>query len=141
MTTSSPPRVIAGFARSGTTWVQDVLAESNCLRPVFEPLHPKHVPGASDYAHRYLSANEAGNGLAELLNPFFFGDYRSLWVDYRIVRRILYPKVSSFVSWEGVRRYLRGVSSATENVMRYHPQRRNRERIVKFVRANMMLSW
>ena len=48
------PLIIAGSGRSGTTWILDVIAESNNLRTVFEPLQPYGVPEAQSYGYRYL---------------------------------------------------------------------------------------
>ena len=51
------PLVIAGSGRSGTTWILDVLAEANNLRPVFEPLNPYGVNEARDFGNRYVREN------------------------------------------------------------------------------------
>jgi hypothetical protein len=60
------PRVVAGYGRSGTTWVQDVLAISNELRPVFEPLHPlllRRLQLLVDrLSHRYSQADPLAGG-------------------------------------------------------------------------------
>jgi hypothetical protein len=133
--------VIAGFGRSGTTWVQDVLAEANRLRAVFEPLHPQHIPRAERYAHRYFSASDENDELYRWLYHFFYEDYFSLWSDYRIVKHSLWPKPQDVVSWRRTKARLRYLAGSKDNVIRYHPQRRYPERIVKFVRANMMLAW
>lgn len=134
-------RIIAGFGRSGTTWVQDVLAEANQLRPVFEPLHPRFVPGAAAYAHRYLTASDAAPGLQDLLSTYISGEYRSLWTDYRIIRRRLYPRLSHVVSLHAFREQLHLYRESLQSFRTYHPQRRRPQRIVKLVRANMMLGW
>lgn len=134
-------RIIAGFGRSGTTWVQDVLAEANQLRPVFEPLHPSFVPGAAAYAHRYLTASDAAPELQGLLNTYIWGEFWSLWSDYRIVRRRLYPRPRHFVSWQAFREQLHFYRESLQSFRAYHPQRRRPQRIVKLVRGNMMLGW
>lgn len=138
---TSTTRVIAGFGRSGTTWIQDVLAEANQLRAVFEPLHPHHIPRAADYAHRYFSASDTAPELYRLLHRYFFEEFRSLWIDYRIVGRRLYPGPRDLVSWNTLKEVMRYVLASKDNVQRFHRQRRYPERIIKFVRANMMLPW
>jgi len=37
---SKPPIILSGFWRSGTTWIQQVIAESICAKTQFEPLEP-----------------------------------------------------------------------------------------------------
>jgi hypothetical protein len=141
MTDSHTPTVVAGFGRSGTTWVQDVLAESNSLRPIFEPLHPKLIRGAGNFAHRYFDATHKNDELYQLLHQFFYEEFFSLWSDYRIVKRRLCPTPRDLTSWHQLKGTLRYIVDSKDNIARFHPQRRNQQRIIKFVRANMMLSW
>lgn len=136
-----PPRIVAGFGRSGTTWVQDVLAESNSLRAVFEPLHPEHIHGAADHAHKYLLPGDRDDALRQFLAHYFFEDFHSLWADYRIVPRRLRPRLQAFTSLHRLERYLAYGFRAKANLLRYRHQRRSGLRLTKFVRANMMLGW
>lgn len=138
---STPPRIISGFGRSGTTWVQDVLAESNHLRPVFEPLHPHQVPGAAAHAHRYVTALDEDPQLYAFLHRFFFEEFHSLWADYRLVRRRLTPSAGDLLSPSRATAFLKYLLVSKDNFLRYRAQRRRPERLVKFVRSNMMLSW
>jgi hypothetical protein len=135
------PRVIAGFGRSGTTWVQDVLAESNSLRAVFEPLHPRHIRGAAAHAHRFLSADDDDPELRVFLQRFFFENFHSLWADYRVSAQRLYPRPHELASLRLLKEFLRRKVDAKRNISRYWDQRRRARRLVKFVRANMMLGW
>src|SRR5262245_32752648 len=68
-----PIRIIAGSGRSGTTWVQDVLADANALRPIFEPLHPLAVPQADPFAYRYLRPAVEQAAAAAFLTRVFEG--------------------------------------------------------------------
>lgn len=141
-TKAPAPRVIAGFGRSGTTWVQDVIAQSNGLRAVFEPLHPEHIVGADAFAHRYVPADsEEEEDLYRFLRQYFHGRIHSLWADYRVVASLLRPKRDNFVSGYRLSRYLRYWVRSANNVGVYWSQRRHHRRIVKSVRANMMLGW
>ena len=135
------PRIVAGFGRSGTTWIQDVLARSNRLRPVFEPLHPVHVAGAREFAYRYLDATTDAPELYAFLDPFFNGRYPPRWADFRIVSTHPARSASNLASFSGLRRYLRSQAEVIRSVIEFAPQRLHRNRIVKFVRANMMLGW
>jgi len=133
--------VIAGFGRSGTTWVQDVIATANSLRAVFEPLHPDVIRGAVEHAHTYRLADDDDPALYDLLRRYFFEDYHSIWVDYRVRWDWLCPRARDLTSWWRLKRVLRRNIGFKNNYLRYRSQRRFEQRIVKFVRANMMLSW
>lgn len=135
------PRVIAGFGRSGTTWVQDVLAQANSLRAIFEVLHPRAIRGAAQHAHTYLARGDDDEALYRLLCRYFFDDFQSMWADYRIQGNWLYPRPRELTSWSGIKRFLRRIARSKKYYLRYRTQRQNEQRIVKFIRANMILSW
>lgn len=139
--TATIPRIVAGFGRSGTTWVQDALAQSNLMRAVFEPLHPRHVQGADVFAHRCVLANDAEQELRDFLSPFLLGEFHSLWADYRIDWPRVRPRLRDFSSPQQLTRYIRVCSDSGQNIVKYRRQRRYGSRITKFVRANMMLGW
>jgi hypothetical protein len=141
MSKSHEPRVIAGFGRSGTTWVQDVLAEANSLRPIFEPLHPHLIRGAENFAHRYFDATHENAELYQLMHRFFYEDFHSLWSDYRIIKYRLWWTPHDLTSWKKLKARLRYIADAKDNIVRFYPRRHYQVRIIKFVRANMMLSW
>jgi len=141
MTEQSKVRVIAGFGRSGTTWIQDVLAKANSLRAVFEPMHPQHMDGADAFAHRYISESSQEPELFQFLHHFFCENYRSLWADYRITKHHFLPQRHDITSLQGRRKILRRYLWVRDNFLRFNRQRRNPQRIVKFIRANMMLPW
>ena len=84
VSTQNTARVVAGFGRSGTTWIQDVLAASNELRAVFEPLHPDLIRGANQFAHAYRKSDDRDDDLQVFLDTYFSGDFHSLWADYRV---------------------------------------------------------
>ena len=138
---SEPMRVIAGFGRSGTTWVQDAVAEANQLRTVFEPLHPNAVRGASKFAHACLDAHADNPELRDLLGRFAEGDFRSLWVDYRIRDRWFLPRLVDLTRWTTTKSALKRMARSREYFVRYNAQRQFPRRLIKLVRANMMLSW
>ncbi len=141
MTGTDTPRIIAGFGRSGTTWVLDVLAESNELRPIFEPLHPASIDGAERYAQRCFLKADRRTDLYDLLDPYIRGNYRSLWVDYRIYRKNLVPTLESVMSWGAFKSYAHFLLNSKSDYIKYRAQKSHRRRIIKFVRANMMLGW
>lgn len=135
------PLVIAGFGRSGTTWLQDSIAAANQLRAVFEPLNPDAIRGAEPYAYRFVSASASAPELYRLLRHYFFDEFHSPWADYRIIAQKLVCRPADLASWARTRRILRQYERAFRYLRIYRRQRQYSRRIVKFVRANMMLSW
>jgi len=141
LTIDSKPRLIAGYGRSGTTWVQDVMATANSLRTVFEPLHPDAIHEAGKYAHAFRTSGDEDLELYEFLQQYFCGDFHSLWVDYRVRLDLILPSSGDLKSWRSYVRCLRRIREAGTDYFRYRGQRSFENRIVKLVRANMMLSW
>ena len=141
LTNDRRPRLIAGYGRSGTTWVQDVMATANSLRTVFEPLHPDVIHDAEKYAHAFRTSGDEDLELYEFLQKYFCGDFHSLWVDYRVRMDLILPSSSDLNSWRCYIRCLRRIREAGIDYFRYRGQRNIENRIVKLVRANMMLSW
>jgi Sulfotransferase family len=134
-------RVIAGYGRSGTTWVQDAVAKANSLRAVFEPLHPSNIDGAGSFAHRYISEGREEPELHKHLNKFFCENFHSLWADYRVVRNHLSPRNHDLMSWQGCLQFLRRYREFKDNYLQFYRQRRHPQRVIKLIRSNMMLSW
>jgi hypothetical protein len=114
--------------------VQDVLAASNGLRTIFEPLHPDAIPGAADFAHVFREAEDNDPQLSEYLSKYFHGNCHSLWADYRVRGDLLF-------SGQGGRYLVRHLSRAYKKFLKYRSQRKFEKRIIKLIRANMMLSW
>ena len=141
MTEPSIHRVIAGFGRSGTTWVQDVLAKANSLRTVFEPLHPQEIAGADVFANRCIPETRKEPELYRLLHRYFCENYHSLWVDYRIEKGDLVPRGGDLTSRAGFKHLFRNYRGFKDNYLRFHKQRRHPQRLIKLIRANLMLPW
>ena len=139
--TSEPIRIIAGSGRSGTTWVLDVLADANELRPVFEPLHPLAVPAARPFAYRYLRPGDADDAAVAFLAPFFDANFHSWWTSYRVRPDRLLPRVSLLGSLSQLRNYVRRWQRLYDRRRSYAPVSRRNRTLVKFIRANLMLEW
>lgn len=135
------PRIIAGSCRSGTTWILDVLAETNDLRPVFEPLHPKAVPEAEQYASRYLAAGADEPGLKSFFDRIFAGAYHSIWTDYRVRPNRLLPDWKSFLSKGRAYVLFLEWQAATKRYAKYRKKVKSSLVLVKMIRANLMLGW
>jgi hypothetical protein len=141
MSARAGPRVIAGFGRSGTTWVQDVLATANSLRAVFEPLHPIVIPDETIHPYCYRDGEVDDPALYRFLHKYFYEDFHSLWVDYRVIWPKLLPAQADLWSRHALKRVLNYNIQAKNNFLHFRDQRRHKQRIIKFVRANLILSW
>jgi hypothetical protein len=134
------PLVIAGSGRSGTTWVLDVLAEANNLRPVFEPLNPYAVNEARAFSNRYLTENAYEPELKCFLEKVFTGKLNYLWPKTRIVPAKMRPSISQMMSWDYNYTLL---LLYKKSLIRYfsYARKKSFRPITKFIRANLMLDW
>ena len=138
---NEPIRLIAGSGRSGTTWVLDVLAEANGLRPVFEPLHPLAIPDAAPFAYRYLRRTSEQPAARDFLSRVFDGSRHCWWTDYRVRTDRLKPRLKHFDSISSVHAYVRRWRKLYERYRRYGPAVRRPRLLVKCIRANLMIGW
>lgn len=126
-------RIVAGSARSGTTWLLDALATANSLRTVFEPLHPEGVSEARPFANRYLRPHTQEPALEDLLQRALAGRIWGMWPTCRVRPDQLklwdYPQATLYRLW--------GLLSRSRRAWRT----RDRPPVVKFIRANLMLGW
>ena len=126
--------IIAGSGRSGTTWVQDSIAEANNLRTLFEPLNPVALPAAKKFAYKYVEEHAERNDLKLYMDQVLSGCQRSLWIDYRIrTQRFNCFRVGVPVAVDNVKRLIRHY--------RKYRGKGGAGLAVKFIRANLMLPW
>jgi len=136
----SNPLIIAGSGRSGTTWVLDVLAEANNLRPVFEPLNPLCVGEARSLAHRYVKENAYEPELKSFMLKVFNGELNCIWPKTRIIPDKMRPSILQMTSWNYTYNLL---SRYKTFLIRYctYLKKKTFQQITKFIRANLMLDW
>lgn len=134
-------RLIAGSGRSGTTWVQDVLADANDLRPIFEPLHPRVNEMGRKYAHRMLTADMDCPGLKQFMDEACAGKRDRMWMIYRRQWRWLLPPPARWASGQGGaiaawhwNKLFNEFGSLRAASQRSAP-------LVKDIRLNLMLGW
>ncbi len=134
-------RFIVGSGRSGTTWVQDALADANNLRPVFEPLHPAVSDIGARYAYRALAAEDPEPDLEQFFDEAAAGRKYRLWTLYRLPGGSLVPQTRHMTTLEGIKteyrrrlRFLRERSALAAAARRPVP-------LIKCIRANLMLGW
>ena len=97
---------LAGSARSGTTWVEELINHQRDHRSVFEPFRADQVPFCRHFLHRqYLRPDDTSAAYLEPVRTILQGRFRNLWTD------------------------------------QYHQRLLFRRRMVKAVRANLLLYW
>jgi hypothetical protein len=136
-----PIRFIAGSGRSGTTWILDVLADANGLRPVFEPLHPYVSDVGQRYAHRALPADEEHPIVKDFLIATCAGRGPRLWTQYRQQKRWLFPPPGDFNTRGDAGRTKRHWAKFMRELPKMFVSGLRPEPIVKCIRANLMLPW
>ena len=77
--------MIAGTARSGTTWLADIIASQRPCRIMFEPFNPQLVSAfrAFHYFH-YMRPAERNPELLTYCRRIFTGDIRHKWIDRQV---------------------------------------------------------
>jgi hypothetical protein len=98
--------MIAGTARSGTTWLADIIVSQIPCRIMFEPFHSKKVAGFSKFHYfQYMRPTEENNALIGYCRKVFTGDIRNGWIDrqvehmspkFRIIKDI---RANLFLKW------------------------------------------
>lgn len=73
-----------GHARSGTTWLAELINHRQDMRELFEPFHPQFNPELQgEYWHRYLEPGANEPQYAALADRIFCGAYTEKRVDER----------------------------------------------------------
>jgi len=127
--------IIAGSGRSGTTWIQDVLAQANDLRTVFEPLHPQGVARARGLAYRYVEAEEECPDLRHFFDDLLARRLSGLWPDYRIR-----PDRFNILT-HGLKEFALNGRKLARHRRKYRAQQSRTSAVIKLIRANLMLPW
>ena len=135
------PLLILGSGRSGTTWIQDVIADAAQLRPIYEPLHPIAVPAAQGLAYRYLKANDTAPDMQRFMDEVFTGRFHSVWADYRVRGDRLRLGPQGFTDPERLRVFYRTCRHLVSNYRRYRSYQQRAGLVVKCIRANLLLAW
>jgi hypothetical protein len=134
-------RIILGSGRSGTTWVQDCLAAANGLRPIFEPLHEGESELGSRFAYRMLTPGDSCEELECYFRDLSAGRIRSLWIDYRGRRQLLFPTPSKLATVRGFRGWIWLWRKHFADRHDLREGTRQRETLIKCIRANLMAGW
>ncbi len=83
--------MVAGTARSGTTWVTDLIASQIPCRVMFEPFHPTLVSAYQSFSYfQYVRPGEQNGELLAYCRRIFSGDIRHKWIDREVEQ--IFPK-------------------------------------------------
>lgn len=140
MTSTQKIKIIAGSGRSGTTWVQDVMAEANNARPLFEPLHPAHMPTEA-LAYRTLGKDDEAKDMHRFFHKILDPDFRDYWCDYRVNERSVKLSFENLNSKSSIHRLLRRRKDLKTNRLRFGPLLDQQTTVMKIIRGNLMLPW
>lgn len=90
--------LIAGAARSGTTWLGDLIASQIACRILFEPFNPDLVPEYRGFRYfQYMRPGTQNPQFHDFAHKVFTGAIRNRWIDhqnerihseYRVVKEI-----------------------------------------------------
>jgi hypothetical protein len=76
--------LVAGTARSGTTWLGDLIASQLPCRILFEPFNPELVPEYSNFHYfQYLQSGTENAEFYALTRKILLGDIRNRWIDHK----------------------------------------------------------
>ena len=134
-------RLIVGSGRSGTTWIQDALAEANGLRPVFEPLLLLETDNRGASYCPALTSSRDESRYRELWKDAFSGALQSVWTDLRIRPSRLRPDLQALSGREAIARYAGRWLTLARRWSAYRALADRRETLVKSIRASLMLDW
>jgi len=75
--------LVAGTARSGTTWLGDLIASQVPSRILFEPFNPILVPEYSPFSYfQYMRPGTENPKFHDFARKIFTGDIRNHWIDH-----------------------------------------------------------
>src|SRR5438105_13572134 len=89
--------LLAGSARSGTTWLAEVLTAENDFRYMFEPFRPNGSGTAPKLSRRYVRPGDSDPEVRAICESVFSGRGHSAWIDGQnrqiVVRRRLVKEI------------------------------------------------
>lgn len=74
--------IVAGTARSGTTWLGDLIAAQVPSRILFEPFHPEFVPEYQDFHYfQYMRPGTENPNFQSFAQKVLTGQIRNRWIN------------------------------------------------------------
>jgi len=98
--------LVAGAARSGTTWLGELIAAQISCRVMFEPFHALYVKEYHGFNYsQYMRPGQPNQALADFAGRVLRGEIRNRWVDgqnetllpeYRLIKEV---RANLFLRW------------------------------------------
>lgn len=105
-----PTVLLTSSGRSGSTWLQELISQTDRFRVMFEPFHAKEIPALSDWEFRqYIDRDEPGDRFYPAAARILGGRIRHPWIDQfnraRFPRRRLIKDIRTnlMAAWIGQR--------------------------------------
>lgn len=77
--------IVAGTARSGTTWLAEVIASQMPARIMFEPFHSEFVEEFARFNYlQYMPPDEEDAALFDIVQRILTGQIRNSWIDVQV---------------------------------------------------------
>ncbi len=77
--------LVAGTARSGTTWLGELIASQLRCRIMFEPFNPELVSGFSAFSYfQYMRRDQEDDELLDIVRRVLSGQIRHPWIDRHV---------------------------------------------------------
>jgi hypothetical protein len=103
--------LLAGMARSGTTWTAQLLNYDGTHRVVFEPFHPQRVKLAEPFKYvQYLRADHRDEIKTAAALRILSGNVRSSWVDVENTGFVFRRRIIKEIRSNLMLRWLAGIS-------------------------------
>ncbi|MGB3562240.1 MAG: sulfotransferase [Thermoanaerobaculia bacterium] len=98
--------LVAGAARSGTTWLAQAIRSQTPCRIMFEPFHPGKIEAYREFDYyQYVRPSEDHQQLFEYCQRLFKGEIRNPWVDTLVdvyrpqIRLVKAVRASFLLGW------------------------------------------
>ncbi|WP_320041123.1 sulfotransferase [uncultured Desulfobacter sp.] len=137
----SEPLFLYGSGRSGTTWLEERIAGALDAEVIFEPLQERLHGTAKAYGFRYLDASENHPELQIYFQKLIMGDLKYFWTRYRILPDRLLPTIQTFSNKGEFKAWIKRFPDAFRLMVRYHSTINRPRKIIKLIRANLMIAW
>lgn len=104
-----PVVLVSGVARSGTTWIAEVLSNATSARLIFEPFSPNFFPAFTFQDFTFHREDDDDPALEAFCTRLFAGRMRHRWIDSQPntfrprVRLVKAVRASLMLGWLGAR--------------------------------------
>jgi hypothetical protein len=102
--------IVAGAARSGSTWLGDLIASQQPTRVMFEPFHAGVVPEYSSFPEfLYMRPEDENSPLEDYCRKIFEGRIRDPWIDRQVscinprLRVVKEVRINLMLRWMSLR--------------------------------------